>query len=169
VQAYALMAAGALDEARTAIGRGQELALAQRDEEGLAIADQQLGNLLFRAGDLDAAAEHLVRARDAMRRMRGTLDAGWVLVELAQVQLAQGRAAESLEPAGQAVADFRKRGDSRGVAGAFVCAGRAWAELGNHERARALLDAAARLSERSDYPAQREEAVKALAGLPASI
>ena len=167
VEAYALMDAGALPEARVSIERARELAASTGDEEGLAIADQQLGNLLFRERDLDGAAERLVEARNRMRRMRGTLDAGWVNVELSRVMLAQGRARDAIEPATHAVADFRRRGDPRGVAGALVCVGRAHAARGDDDQARALLDEASELATRWGYPAEAQEAGSALARLPA--
>jgi len=169
VEAYALMAAGALAEAGASVERARELAASTADEEGLAIADQQLGNLLFRAGDLDGAAERLLRARDGMRRMRGTLDAGWVLVELARVMLARRRPDEAIEPATHAVVDFRRRGDPRGVAGGFVCLGRAHAALGDRRTAHALLDEALKISDRWGYAAQAQEARRALSELSASI
>jgi predicted ATPase/DNA-binding SARP family transcriptional activator len=167
VEAYALMATGALPDARAAVERARELAASSGDDEGLAIAEQQLGNLLSRAGDLDGAAERLLRARDGMRRLRGTLDAGWVLVELARVMLARRRPDEAIEPATDAVADFRRRGDPRGVAGGFLCLGQAHAALGDRRIARAMLDEALEISDRWGYPAQTREARRALAELSA--
>jgi non-specific serine/threonine protein kinase len=167
VEAYALMAGGAFAEAGAAIERARELAASTGDEEGLAIADQQLGNLLFREGHLDGATERLVGARDRMRQLRGVLDAGWVNVELSRVMLAQGRARDAIEPATDAVADFRRRGDARGMAGAFVCLGRARAALGEADQARAVLDEASELSRRWGYTAEAEEARSVLARLPA--
>jgi tetratricopeptide (TPR) repeat protein len=133
----------------------------------LRFADQQLGNLLFRAGDLDGAAALLLAARDRMRRLRGTLDAGWVLVELARVRLAQGRPACAIESAGHAVADFRRRDDPRGVAGAFVCLGTAHAALGERDRAQTFLDEALELCGRWGYPAEAREAEEASARVEA--
>ena len=156
-----LAEAGEHDQAHAALGRARELFDASDSDEGLAHVDQILGNLLFFQRDLDGAEATLSRARDRMRRIRGRLDAGWILVELAGVLIAQGRPAEAIEPATQAVADFRRRGDARGLAGAFVSLGRAHALSGDAERGRALLSEALELSTRWGYAAQADAAALA--------
>ena len=151
-------AGGALDRAR-------DIFAATGNDEGLAVVDQMLGNLLFAQGDLDGAAALLRRARDGMRGIRGDLDAGWILVDLAEVLIARGQLAEATEAATEAVSDFRRRGDARGLAGAFVSLGRAQALTGDRERAHALLSEAYELSRRWGHAAQADAADAALAEL----
>jgi predicted Zn-dependent protease len=92
-----------------------------------------------------------------------------VLVELARVMLARGRPDEAIAPATDAVADFRRRGDPRGVAGGYLCLGRAHAALGDRRTARAMLDEALTISDRWGYAGQSREARRVLAELPAAI
>jgi tetratricopeptide (TPR) repeat protein len=169
-RARSLIDAGRLAEARAALSSTRALAQSRGSDEGVAFADQLLGDLLHQAGDLEAAGDLLVRARDQFRRMRAPLDAGFTLVDLARVRLAQGRAHDALEVAGQSLADFRRREDPHGLAAAFICLGRAYALLGEPERARAPLDEALALSRRWSLVALGEEAAEALAQLsvPAS-
>ena len=89
-----------------------------------------------------------------------------MLIELSRVMLAQGRPSDAIEPATRAVADFRRRGDARGVAGAYVCLGHAHAALGDGDRARAFFDEACELSSRWGYSAEGREAGSARARLP---
>ena len=134
--------------------------------EGVIFADQCLGCVLLEAGELDAAEVLLVRAHDAMRRMRGTRYAGFTLIELARVQLAQQRPDAAAETAAHALADLRRREDARGVAGALTCLGRARAALGEPERARAHLEEAVAVAERWGFANWAREAERALASLP---
>ena len=137
-----------------------------RMEEGVIFADQCLGCLLLEAGELDRAEVLLVRAHDAMCRMRGTRYAGFTLIELARVQLAQQRPAAAAETAEHALADLRRREDARGVAGALTCLGRARAALGEPERARAHLGEAVAVAERWGFASWAREAECALAQPP---
>jgi predicted ATPase/DNA-binding SARP family transcriptional activator len=147
-RAWALTLQGRCAEARGDIGRSASIAAAVDSEEALAFADQLLGNVHLQEGDLDMAGELLVRARDRFRRMRVTLDAGFTLIDLARVRLAQHRPREVLDVAGDALADFRRREDARGIGSAYALLGHAYAMLGEHERARPLLDEALALSRR---------------------
>jgi predicted ATPase/DNA-binding SARP family transcriptional activator len=147
-RAHALIVAGRLADARVALARARALAESTGSDEGVAFSDQLLGDLLHTAGDLDGAGDMLVRARDRFRRFRAPLDAGFTLVDLARVRLAQGRAHEALEVAREALADFRRREDPRGLAAAFACLGRAYDMLGEPERAGPLLDESMALSRR---------------------
>jgi predicted ATPase/DNA-binding SARP family transcriptional activator len=147
-RANALIVAGRLDEARALVARGRAIAESLGDDEGMAFADQLLGDVLHQAGDLDAAGELLVRARDRFRTFRAPFDAGYTLVDLARVRLSQGRPVDALQVAREALADFRRREDPRGVAAAFACLGRAYAQLGEHGRARPPLEEALALSRR---------------------
>ncbi len=147
-RADALVRANRLAEAQAQLARMRALAERVGSEEGIAFSDQVLGDLLHQAGDLEGAGRLLVRARDRFRTFRAPLDAGFTLVDLARVRLTQGRAREALDVAGDALADFRRREDPRGLAAAFACLGRAYALLGEHERARPLLEEAVALSRR---------------------
>jgi non-specific serine/threonine protein kinase len=161
-RSHALIVAGRLTEARAELARTRALAEAIGSEEGVAFADQLLGDLLHRSGDLDAAADLLVSARDRFRTFRAPLDAGYTLVDLAQVRLSQRRAAEALEVAGEALTDFRRREDPRGLAAAFVCLGRAYHQLGEPNRARPPLEEALELARRWGFAPLAEEAADAL-------
>ncbi len=166
-RAQALIAARRLDEARVAIERSREVcARVPRMAEGLIFADQCLGCLLLETGELDAAEALLERAHDTMRRMRGTRYAGFTLIELARVQLAQGRPGAAAETAAHALADLRRRDDSRGVAGALTCLGRARAALGEVEAARSHLGEAVAVAERWGFAQWAREAERALSEPP---
>jgi predicted ATPase/DNA-binding SARP family transcriptional activator len=167
-RAHSLIVVGRLDDARSTLTRTRALAETVGSDEGVAFSDQLLGVLLHRAGDLDGAADVLVQARDRFRSFRAPLDAGFTLVDLARVRLAQGQAREALEVAGEALADFRRREDPRGLAAGFVCLGRAYGLLGEHERARASLDEARALSRRWGLESLANAAERALARLPSS-
>ena len=164
-RAHGLIVAGCLAEARTELARSRSLAETLGSDEGVAFSDQLLGDLLHREGDLDAAGDLLVRARDHFRAFRAPLDAGFTLVDLARVRLTQGRAVEALEVAGEALADFRRREDPRGLAAAFVCLGCAYGLLGEPGRARPPLDEALALARRWGFSPLAEEAADALARL----
>jgi tetratricopeptide (TPR) repeat protein len=147
-RAHALLVAGRCGEARTGLNRSRAVAVAAGFEEGIAFADQLLGDLAKTEGELETAAELLVRARDRFRRLRVTLDAGYTLVDLAGVRLAQKRFGDAVAVASEALADFRRREDPRGVADSMLCLGRAYAGLGQPERARPALAEARALAER---------------------
>jgi tetratricopeptide (TPR) repeat protein len=163
----ALVRAGELSDTRALLVRMRALAESVGSEEGVAFSDQLMGDLLHREGDLDGAGDLLVRARDGFRRFRAPFDAGFTLVDLARVRLTQGRAGEALEVAGEALADFRRREDPRGLAAAFACLGRAYALLGERERARPPLEESVALSRRWGFtlPESRQvdEALQELA------
>ena len=160
--ANAQLTTGALAETRTVARRARKLFAEMGHEEGIALADQLLGLVLFRTGRPDAAADRLLRVRDRLRRLRGTLDAGWTLVQLADVMLARGRPREAIDPATDAVADFRHRGDPRGLAAGFIALGRAHAALGEEDRGRTLLEEALELSNRWGYAPEAAQAENAL-------
>ncbi len=145
---YSLLLAERHADARADLERARSVAVAAGHQEAIAFADQLLGDLARAQGDLDTAAELLVRARDRFRRLRVTLDAGYTLIDLARVRLAQGRFDEAVIVAGEALTDFRRREDPRGVAGALRCLGEGYAGLGQPERARPALDEARALVER---------------------
>ena len=96
--------------------------------------------------------------------MAARKDAGYTLIDLARVRLTQCRFTDALIVAGEALADFRRREDPRGVASALMCLGHAYAGLGQPDRARPALDEARglvdrwgfalHLSDQADGPAQ---------------
>jgi predicted ATPase/DNA-binding SARP family transcriptional activator len=161
-RADALIRADRLVEARGLLTRARALAETLESEEGLAFCDQLVGDLLHQAGDLDGAGDLLVQARDRFRSFRAPLDAGFTLVDLARVRLSQGRAEEALQTAAEAVADFRRREDPRGLAAALACLGRAYDLLGEPGRAAPPLEEALALARRWGFPQLAEEAAAAL-------
>ena len=169
-RAQALIAARRLDEARADIECGRAIcASVPRLAEGVIFADQCLGCVCLEANELDKAEALLVRAHDAMRHMRGTRYAGFTLIELARVQLAQQRPEAAAETAEHALADLRRREDARGIAGALTCLGRARAALGEHERAREHLEEAVEVAERWGFANWAREAEQALAAAPREV
>jgi predicted ATPase len=147
-RAHALLGENRRAEARADLNRARAVAVGCGLEEGIAFADQLLGDLARAEGELETAADLLVRARDRFRRLRVTLDAGYTLIDLAHVRLAQERFGDAVAVAGEALADFRRREDPRGVADSMLCLGRAYAGLGQPERARPALAEAHALAER---------------------
>jgi hypothetical protein len=111
-------------------------------------------------GDLEEAERLLTRSRDRFRRMRGTIDAGFTLIELARVALAQSRPAIAADHAQKALADFRRRDDPRGVAAALLLLG--LAASAEPDRAPALLGEARDIARHWGFIATAQEAERAL-------
>jgi tetratricopeptide (TPR) repeat protein len=157
-----------LDEAEAAIERARPLfaSLAHPERHS---CDQWLGVVRRRRGDLDSARDALVRAVEGYRQVRKPLDAGWSLVELTRVELAAGRVEEAQRWASDAVRDFRRRGDPRGLAAAFTCLGRAHAGRKEETRARLFLDEALEIARRWEYRLERDEVDAALRELDAGV
>jgi tetratricopeptide (TPR) repeat protein len=168
IQAQVMTHAGRGGAAALKLNRARPLFEEAGSEEGIAYADQLLGCILHEAGDLDAAAGVLERARDRFRRMRGDLDAGYTLVDLARVRLDQRRPHAALAEGEAALADFRRRQDPRGIASACICLGRASAQLGRPERAREMLCEALALSRRWELSSTEQEAEHAMADIAAA-
>lgn len=137
---HALLVAGRREQARADLLRARTMAVTAESQEGMAFSDQLLGDLAMTEGDLETAGDLLVRARDRYRRSRVGVDAGYTLIDLARVRLAQQRFDDALTVAGEALADFRRREDPRGVATALQCVGQGYSGLGQPDRARAALD-----------------------------
>lgn len=159
------MAMGELDEAEATIRRSQEVFVETAFAEGIQFSEQLLGEARYRRGKVEDALDHLRRSRDLYRELRGDLDAGWTLVLLAKVALDAGHVEEAAAAARDAIADFRLRGDPRGVASACVVRGRTYLELGDRERGQELLLEARGLAREWGYPKELADAESVLAGL----
>lgn len=154
---------GEIEEAARTAQHLFEFASLIPSPEGLAVAHHDLGTVLFSKGDFDSAWEHLVIAREKYRDFRRDLDAGWVLVALADVALARGAVDDAQLLADAAIADFRARADHRGVSASLTLSGRSWLALGEEARALAVLNEAVELAQRWSYRAEAEQAEQALA------
>ena len=133
--------------------------------EGIALVEQLSGSAALERGDVDRAISHLNASRDRYRALRGTLDAGWTLVLLAQAALRMGDLQGAEAAASASVHDFRIRGDQRGVVASLACLGRVRIAGGDSAHAHTLLSEAVRLSETSGYAVEGAEAHRALATL----
>jgi predicted ATPase/DNA-binding SARP family transcriptional activator len=160
--AQARLRLGRLDEVTEIVDRARALFTGSRHAEGMHFCNQLDGLLRFQRHDLDGAREALTRARDGYRALRGNLDAGWTLIQLAEVELAGGRLGEAHEAGTQAVEDFQLRGDPRGLATGFALLGRVLARQGDPRRARLLLEEALTLARRWEYAPEAAEAASAL-------
>jgi hypothetical protein len=85
------------------------------------------------------------------------------LIGLARVALAQDRPETAAEHATQALADFRRRDDARGVAGSLVPLGVARRRLGEDEPGLRLLAEARDLAHRWGFATTERDAERALA------
>ena len=157
-----LVADGKLDEADRVVGRARAAFDESGLDEGRHLTVQLEGEILLRRGDSAGALARLRRARDLYREHRGNVDAGWTLVTLAEAAIAAGELAEATTAASEAVEDFQRRGDPRGLAAALVLLGRAFAARDECDRARDLLREAGRLAERWEYRLELESAETAL-------
>ncbi len=150
--------AAELAEAEHALREAHLLIDRRTQPDGATTCEQLLGVACFRRGDLDDALRRLRRARQAHRSLRGTLDAGWALVQLAEVELALGDAEAARSTATDAVSDFQTRRDPRGLAASFTALGRAYRLLGDAERSDDLLGEAAQLAALHGYRSEAEAA-----------
>jgi predicted ATPase/DNA-binding SARP family transcriptional activator len=128
-----------LDDADATIRRAREVFAETGLAEGPHLVEELTGEVLHGRGDVEGALVHLRRSRDLYRELRGTLDAGWTLVSLAKVALEAGESDEAATAAGEAVEDFRARGDPRGLAAALVVLGRTYMARSEPGRARTLV------------------------------
>jgi predicted ATPase len=165
VLAEAQILVGELDDAHDTIERARKAFEGTEFAEGPHLTEELLGEVAFRRGDLDDALAHLRRSRDLYRELRGSLDAGWTLVVLAEVALASGEVDEAAEAANDAVADFRARGDPRGLAAAFVLLGRTYAARRDARYANELFVEARELAREWECPVELEQAERALEDL----
>ena len=162
------IAAGELDDADRAIRRARQAFAGGELGEGPHLTVQLEGELLYERGDTAGGLARLCEARDLYRSYRGNLDAGWTLVSLAEVALAAGELAESTTAASEAVEDFRRRGDPKGLAAAFLVSARALIAREDRARACELLHETRELAGRWGYVPELERAEAALRELDAA-
>ncbi len=135
---------GALDEARALATQLGESGRAQHDRLGEGRGRWALAEVLRRMGDLEGAEREL----QAALAMAVPLDHPGVLATLSALRLAQGRAAEALAAAEDALSRCEAMGGCSMFRGAFVRLARAEAlhATGAHDAARrAIADARTRL------------------------
>ncbi len=127
------------------------------DAIGEAIAHGQLGAAALALGDLERARKHLQRQEWLASRMGDPVGRSRSLTFLADVALDAGRAAEAAELAGLAIEAARSVDPplELWIAYATRAQGRAHLELGDHERARSILEAALAAFNRFDHPLGR--------------
>jgi len=160
--AQARMVDGRLDEAEAMIERAHRLFDEIANPEGLHFTDELMGVARQLHGDLDGARAYLLRSRDGYFEMRGSAQAGWTHIRLANVQLELGHIDDAEASARTAIEEFQSRHDPRGLAAAYTCLGRTHAARGDGERARLFLDQALELAHRWAYPIEIAEAEAAL-------
>ena len=130
------------------------------------VALNNLGEVYFELGDLDAAAECYLRALDIGREIGGHAE-GHALYNLGRVYVRQHRLDEAIARFEEALSLHRASGDRRGEASAHMSLGAAQAETGSQVEARASLSEALRIFEQIGDEEQAAEAAALLASLPA--
>jgi len=118
---------------------GNELALAR--------VELNLGFLFFKVGRYGQAHEHLNLARTLFLKLKDAATAAQVDDTRARTLLAQGHAAEAERIARSAVRVLERGGQQALLAEALTTQGVALARLGNHVRAKALLERAIEIAE----------------------
>jgi CheY-like chemotaxis protein/tetratricopeptide (TPR) repeat protein len=118
---------------------GNELALAR--------VELNLGFLFFKVGRYGQAHEHLNLARTLFLKLKDAATAAQVDDTRARTLLAQGHAAEAERIARSAVRALERGGQQALLAEALTTQGVALARLGNHVRAKALLERAIGVAE----------------------
>jgi hypothetical protein len=158
---------GALDEARALAIAVREFCRAHRDRVGEARSAWVLAEVLRRSDDPEGAEREV----QAARAMAMPLDQPGMLATLAALRLAQGRAAEALAAAEDAMARCAATGECGLFRGAFVCLVHAEAlhATGAHDAARrAIAGARARLFATSDKIAEPSYRTSFLESVPAN-
>jgi DNA-binding SARP family transcriptional activator/tetratricopeptide (TPR) repeat protein len=130
------------------------------------VALNNLGEVYFGLGDLDAAAECYLQALDIGREIGGHAE-GHALANLGRVYMRQHRFDEAIARLEEALPRLRASGDRGGEAGALLSLGAAQAETGGRTEAGASLTEALRIFEQIGDREQAAEAVALLASLPA--
>ena len=118
---------------------GNELALAR--------VETNLGFLFFKAGRYSQAHEHLNLARYLFLKLKDSATAAQVDDTRARTLLAQGHAAEAERIARHAVRVLERGGQQALLAEGLTTQGVALARLGNHGRAKAMLEHAIEVAE----------------------
>lgn len=131
-----------------------------------AAALNNLGEVYFELGDLDAAAECYVQALEISREL-GTIAEGYALLNLGRVNLRQHRPAEAIARFEEALPKQRASGALDGEAWVLQGLGAAQAETGRQADARSSLTEALRLFEQIGYQGPATETAALLASLPA--
>ena len=130
------------------------------------VALNNLGEVYFGLGDLDAAAECYLQALEVGREIGGHA-AGHALANLGRVYMRQHRLDEAVVRLEEAISRHRASGDRGGEAWALMYLGTAQAETGRRTAARASLTEASRVFMQIGFQEQAAEAVALLASLPA--
>ena len=130
------------------------------------VALNNLGEVYFGLGDLDAAAECYLLALDVGREIGGHA-AGHALANLGRVYMRQHRLDEAIARLEEAISRHRASGDRGGEAWALMSLGTAQAEIGRRTAARASLTEASRVFKQIGFQEPAAEAVALLASLPA--
>jgi DNA-binding SARP family transcriptional activator len=130
------------------------------------VALNNLGEVYFGLGDLDAAAECYLQALDIGRQIGGHAE-GHALSNLGRVYMRQHRLDEAIAKQEEALSRHRASGDRGGEAWALMYLGAAQAEVGRQAAARASLAEALRIAKQIGNREQAAEATELLASLPA--
>jgi DNA-binding SARP family transcriptional activator len=130
------------------------------------VALNNLGEVYFGLGDLDAAAECYLQALDIGREIGGHAE-GHALANLGRVYMRQRRLDEAIVRLEEALSRLRASGDRGGEAGALLSLGASQAETGSRTAADASLTEALRIFEQIGDREQAAEAAALLASLSA--
>lgn len=117
------------------------------DTSHCALAENNLGFLLYLVGRYSDATEHLDRARALFRRAGNAGRTAQVDDARALVTLAEGRPAEALRISSSAVAVLEKGGENALLAEALTTKGLIHARLGHFHDSRSTLERAAEIAE----------------------
>ena len=132
-----------------------------------AIALNNLGEVHLDLGDLDAAEESCVEARDIWREIGGYGE-GWALDNLGRVYLALGRIDDAASSLTDAIDAHRASGELAGQATTLKHLGHARSAAGDLAAARNSWTEALSIFEQIDERAEAAEVAAALASLPRS-
>jgi tetratricopeptide (TPR) repeat protein len=136
--------AGRIDEARTGLQRGLELARAASALEYEVRAQHNLGWLAMRLGDNESALEHMTTAVELLGDRQDHAIIGFLRHNQAEVLLRLGRSQEALDCFDLSLAARRARGDRIGESVTLAGLGRAYCLLDWQDQAMSTLEAAAR-------------------------
>jgi DNA-binding SARP family transcriptional activator/tetratricopeptide (TPR) repeat protein len=129
------------------------------------VALNNLGEIYFGLGDLDAAADCYLQARDIGREISGHAE-GHALANLGRVYMRQQRLGEAVAMLKEALSRNRASGDRGGEAEGLLGLAAAQAETGDRTGARASLTEALKIFEQTGDHEQAAKAAALLASLP---